>query len=104
MGSNIYDDRYVEFINKYQEQRDGLGGDLDAKLHTGPQLNGLLHATQVRTCVWGTYVYSMSWDAYMYIVCSGMRICIAHCTVYRRGMSSWTQTTAACATQFTLRC
>jgi hypothetical protein len=44
-ASHIFGDRMVEWINKYQEQRSGLGGDLDQKLHTGPDLAALLHVS-----------------------------------------------------------
>jgi hypothetical protein len=47
-GSNIAQDHLVELINQFQQQRGGLGGDFDTKLHTGPALVGLLHATHVR--------------------------------------------------------
>ena len=47
-GSNMAPDRLVEWINQFQQQRGGLGGDFDKKLHTGPALVPLLHATHVR--------------------------------------------------------
>lgn len=40
-------DRFLEKINKLQSQRAGLGGNLDTKLHTGPELPALLHVSQV---------------------------------------------------------
>ena len=46
-GSCVGNDRYQEAMNKMQEQRDGLGGDFDTKLHTGPELSALLHGTHV---------------------------------------------------------
>lgn len=44
-GSNMGADRAQEAVNKIQEQRDGLGGDIDSKLHMGPELSVLLHGT-----------------------------------------------------------
>ena len=32
-GSNMAPDRLVEWINQFQQQRGGLGGDFDKKLH-----------------------------------------------------------------------
>ena len=51
MGSNVYPDRYMEMRNKLTEQRGGLGGELDTKLHTGPELDILTHAAHVRPLV-----------------------------------------------------
>ena len=42
-GASIFPDRFLEGVNKYQEQRNGMGGSLDAKLHTGPELPALMH-------------------------------------------------------------
>jgi hypothetical protein len=47
-GCNVAPDRLVEWINQFQQQRGGLGGEFDKKLHTGPALMPLLHATHVR--------------------------------------------------------
>jgi len=47
-GSNVACDRLVEWINQYQQQRGGMGGDFDKKLHTGPALVPMLHVTHVR--------------------------------------------------------
>ena len=47
-GSNMGDDRYQEALNKIQEQRDGLGGNMDTKLHTGPSLWALMHGAHAR--------------------------------------------------------
>lgn len=47
-GSNVACDRLVEWINQYQQQRGGLGGYFDKKLHTGPALVPMLHVTHVR--------------------------------------------------------
>ena len=46
-GSNQYDDRLMEFRNQMIEGRSGLGGELDTKLHTGPQLDVMAHAVHV---------------------------------------------------------
>ena len=46
-GSNVYVDRMMEMRNALSEQRSGLGGELSAKLHIGPQLDVLTDAVHV---------------------------------------------------------
>jgi hypothetical protein len=43
IGSSVYPDKKMEMSNKLSEQRSGLGGDLDTKLHNGPELDVLQH-------------------------------------------------------------
>lgn len=44
IGSSVYADRKMEMSNQLSEQRSGLGGDLDSKLHHGLELDVLQHA------------------------------------------------------------
>lgn len=46
-GSNVFVDRMMEMRNALSEQRSGLGGELSAKLHIGPQLDVLSDAVHV---------------------------------------------------------
>ena len=55
-GSAMGFDRFQEALNMVQEQRDGLGGNFDTKLHCGPELATLLHGTHAYDEAMGTDV------------------------------------------------